>query len=181
LEIRRSPPTDIDAVLNLHRAAFGEEKGPEIADLVSGLLVDPTAEPRLSLVAVDHGHMVGHILYTRARLIGPQTPISAQLLAPLAVHPEFQRTGVGTRLIEAGLRELKRAGVALVFVLGHPGYYPRCGFTPAGALGFEAPYPIPEKDAAAWMVQDLSGETMGKVSGRVQCADALQRPEHWRE
>jgi predicted N-acetyltransferase YhbS len=89
--------------------------------------------------------------------------------------------GVGTRLIEAGLTELKQVGVDLVFVLGHPGYYPRCGFTPAGVLGFEAPYPIPEKNAAAWMVQDLSGAAIGKVSGKVGCAAALDRPAYWRE
>ena len=42
-----------------------------------------------------------------------------------------------------GLKQLAESGVDLVFVLGHPGYYPKFGFRPAGALGFEAPYPIP--------------------------------------
>ena len=48
---------------------------------------------------------------------------------------------------------MAESGVELVFVLGHPDYYPRHGFKPAGALGFEAPYPIPDKNVNAWMVQ----------------------------
>jgi predicted N-acetyltransferase YhbS len=181
LEIRKASAEERDEILNLHQAAFGVDEGPEIAELVGNLLVDDTALPLFSLVAVDKGDLVGHVLFTRARLSGPDEPVSAQLLAPLAVRPGSQKMGVGTRLIEAGLAELKRAGVDLVFVLGHPGYYPRCGFTPAGALGFEAPYPIPEKNAAAWMVQDLSGAAIGRLSGRVVCARALDHPELWRE
>ncbi len=57
--------------------------------------------------------------------------------------PEQQATGIGAALIKQGLALLKTSGVELVFVLGHPGYYPRSGFTPAGVLGFDAPYPIP--------------------------------------
>jgi predicted N-acetyltransferase YhbS len=72
-------------------------------------------------------------------------------------------------------------GVELVFVLGHPGYYPRFGFKPAGVLGFEAPYPIPEKHADAWMVRELRAGIIGSVRGKVVCADTLSRPEYWRE
>jgi putative acetyltransferase len=71
--------------------------------------------------------------------------------------------------------------VELVFVLGHPDYYPRHGFVPAGVLGFEATYAIEEKNAGAWMVQELRPGVIGAVNGRIVCADVLDRPEHWRE
>jgi putative acetyltransferase len=83
--------------------------------------------------------------------------------------------------IEKGLRHLTKTGVDLVFVLGHPEYYPRYGFKPAGHLGFEAPYPIPDEHADAWMVQALRPGVIGSVSGKVRCADELNMPEHWRE
>ncbi|MCP4699304.1 MAG: N-acetyltransferase, partial [Gammaproteobacteria bacterium] len=95
--------------------------------------------------------------------------------------PEAHSTGVGGRLIEEGLRQLKKSGVELVFVLGHPDYYPRSGFVPAGALGYEAPYPIPEEVAGAWMVQELSSGVIGRVAGKIQCSKVLDQPEHWRE
>ena len=88
---------------------------------------------------------------------------------------------MGSRLIEEGLRQLKAAEVDLVFVLGHPDYYPRCGFTPAGVLGFDAPYPIPDQHAGAWMVQALKDGVIGRVNGTVQCAKVLNHPRHWRE
>jgi putative acetyltransferase len=181
LEIRKSTETDRVEIENIHTKAFGEEKGPEIAELVNGLFDDKTAVPMLSLVAVEKGLLIGHILYTKAVLTGTDKPVSIQLLAPLAVLPDAQTKGVGGKLIKAGLSQLKDAGVALVFVLGHPDYYPCSGFTPAGVLGFEAPYPIPEEHAGAWMVQALKEGVIGRVKGKVRCSEVLDQPQHWRE
>ena len=181
MNIRTSRQADRIEIEKIHTQAFGEEKGPEIADLVNGLFDDRSATPFLSLVAVEGGRLMGHILYTRAVLTGTDQPPSIRLLAPLAVLPGAQARGVGGRLIEEGLRRLKTAGVDLVFVLGHPDYYPRCGFTPAGVLGFEAPYPIADQHAGAWMVQALKDGVIGRVNGTVQCADVLNKPRHWRE
>jgi putative acetyltransferase len=99
----------------------------------------------------------------------------------LAVVPDAQRQGVGGRLIERGLGLLFESGVGLVFLAGHPSYYPRHGFTPAGRLGFVPPFPIPPKDEEAWMVLALRPGLIGSVRGRVACADALNKPEYWRE
>ncbi|CAE7242442.1 yjhQ, partial [Symbiodinium pilosum] len=92
--------------------------------------------------------------------------VQAVILAPLAVHPDFQSKGIGGQLIREGLRTVEAKGTGLAFVLGHPGYYPKHGFKPAGALGYDAPYPIEDKNADAWMVQAL-GEAVGEsaISG----------------
>lgn len=181
MEIRETRTSYTAALGKVHLEAFGREKGPEIADLVKGLMHDDTATPILSLEAVEDNRILGHILFTKAKITGTIESVSAQLLAPLAILPEVQSQGVGGRLIEAGLSRLKAAGVELVFVLGHPDYYPRYGFAPAGKHGFEAPYPIPEEHAGAWMVQALSDGLIGRVSGKVQCSEVLDQPEHWRE
>ena len=179
--IRESAETDKQNIYTVHTLAFGAEKGPEIAELVDGLFDDSTAEPRLSLVAVENGRITGHILFTRAELDGAAEPVTVQLLAPLAVLPDCQGTGVGGALIAEGLKLLRESGVELVFVLGHPDYYPRSGFVPAGALGFDAPYPVPAKYAGAWMVQELRAGMIGSVSGTVRCSEVLDQPLHWRE
>jgi predicted N-acetyltransferase YhbS len=181
LNIRNSTQADRIEIEKIHTRAFGEKKGPEIAELVNGLFDDPSAMPIMSLVAVDEGRMIGHILFTRAVLTGTGPSASIRLLAPLAVLPDAQARGGGSRLIEEGLRQLKAAEVDLVFVLGHPDYYPRCGFSPAGVLGFDAPYPIPDQHAGAWMVQALKDGVIGRVYGTVQCAKVLNHPRHWRE
>ena len=181
MRIRQSHKFDRSRIEQIHKTAFGKVKGAVIAELVNALFDDKTAKPLLSLVAIRNQNFVGHILFTKVNIRQSPTSVSASILAPLAVHPEDQATGVGGYLIKEGLRRLKENGVNLVFVLGHPDYYPRSGFTPAGKLGFKAPYPIPKKHAGAWMVTELSSGIIGKTKGIVECSDVLNQPQHWRE
>jgi len=178
MKILEATDSDLNDVLFVEKEAFGYVKE---SNLVKDLLSDPSAKPLYSLLAFSDDRAVGHILFTSARLENTQNDLSISILAPLAVIPGFQKRGVGGKLIERGLQHLTDSGVDLVFVLGHPDYYPRYGFKPAGVQGFEAPYPIPEEHANAWMVQELRPGVIGRVSGKVRCADMLNKPEHWRE
>ena len=72
-------------------------------------------------------------------------------------------------------------GVDLVFVLGHPEYYPRFGFMPALKFGFQPTYPLPVEVADAWMVLELRPNIMGTISGKVICCDVMNNPEVWKE
>jgi len=181
VKTRHATSADLTEILRVHESAFGEVEGPEIVGLVTELLGDRTALPLHSLVAETDGRVVGHILFTAVRLPSGPRPVLAQILAPLAVSSDFQAQGVGISLVNDGLKDLAAAGVELVFVLGHPGYYPRFGFRPAGVLGFEAPYPIPPHNEDAWMVHELQPGTIGTVRGKIQCALTLDQPQHWCE
>lgn len=178
MEIREASSSDLDHVLTVEREAFGYDKE---ADLVRAILADASAAPTLSLLAWQEGRPVGHVLFSTVTVRGTPAEVSASILAPLAVVPDAQNQAIGATLIERGLHLLTASSVGLVFVLGHPGYYPRHGFEPAGRLGLEAPYPIPEKHADAWMVQALRPGLIGRVRGKVSCCNALDQPEHWRE
>jgi putative acetyltransferase len=176
MRIVEASSPDLEEVLHVERLAFG---GDAEAGLVRDLLGDPSAQPLLSLLAREAEQPVGHILFTAARLQGQQRDTSVSILAPLAVVPDAQRQGIGARLIEHGVEQLRARGVGLVFVLGHPEYYPRHGFEPALRHGLAAPYPISPEDA--WMVRALRGDVLGRVHGAVACADVMDRPEYWRE
>jgi len=165
----------------MHMQAFGADEGPEIIELVNGMFNDKTAEPLLSLVAADNNKLIGHIIFSKTMIIQSNKPVLTKILAPLAVLPEFQNKGVGSKLITKGLEYLKGLGIDAVFVLGHPEYYSRFGFKTAGALGFQAPYPIPERNADAWMVKELKAGVLGAVNGKVKCAETLSQPHYWRE
>lgn len=162
-------------------SAFGAMEGAEIVQLIADLLIDESAQPVLSLVATVDNGIVGHILFSKVRVRQSEREVSAAILAPLAVHPELQSRGIGGQLVTEGLNQLSESGVELVFVLGHPGYYPRFGFSAARIKGFEAPYPIPQKHAEAWMVKALRPGVVEGPGGRVICADALADPKYWRE
>ena len=176
--IKNATDSDLNCVLGIQTDAFGHNKE---SNLVNDLLNDDSAKPLLSLLAVDDKEAVGHILFTKVRITGNEDALFAMILAPLAIMPNAQGKGVGGKLIKEGLSQLFEANVNLVFVLGHPEYYPRFGFKPAGIRGFEAPYPIPDKNASAWMVQELRPGVIGNFSGKIICADTLNEPEHWRE
>lgn len=176
--IRQTNDQDLDAIVAVHESAFGQN---DEALLTANLLADPSAVPRLSLLAVLDEKASGHILFTGAMIAGIEESISASILAPLAVAPEVQGRGIGGDLIREGLRILGEKKTDLVFVLGHPGYYPRFGFQPAGVCNLNAPYPIPPQHADAWMVQELRKGAIATVQGRVMCADTLNKPEYWIE
>ena len=175
---RIATAADRAALLGVHEAAFGQQ-GPEIVELVTGLLSDQTATPLLSLVAEVDQNLVGHVLFTAVQLQSDQQDISAQIMAPLAVTPACQGNGIGRSLVTEGLKQLAASGIDLVFVLGHPAYYPRFGFRPAGVLGYTAPYPIPTEHADAWMVRELTAGVIGRMQGTVQCAETLNQARYW--
>jgi len=107
------------------------------ARLVDELRDDGDAVPRLSLVAVVNGAVVGHVLCSRGVLGGR----SVLAIAPLAVVPELQRRGVGSALVHAVLGAADALDEPAVVVLGDPSYYSRFGFGPAEPLGILAPEP----------------------------------------
>jgi len=176
VRIRRATGADLDELVRVEREAFGR---PDEARLVSELLADPTSHPVISLIAEKDGCVVGHVLLTRARLEADPHE-SLMLLAPLAVAPPEQSRGIGAALVREGLAAARDAGVAAVLVLGYPGYYARFGFEPA-LPGVEPPYPLPAAVADAWMIAELRRRAVLGMRGIVRTADALMKPEYWRE
>lgn len=176
--IRQATDADLNDVLLVEREAFKSDKE---AKLVMDMLLDPTAKPRLSLIAIIDNQVVGHILFTKAHFANQHNQPIISILAPLAIKPNYQKQGIGSKLIKKGLKILSESAVKLVFVLGHIDYYPKHGFVPAIPLGLEPPYSIPKEVENAWMVKALSSEILGSISGKVICCDALNQPEHWRE
>jgi len=76
------------------------------------------------------------------------------------VLPEHQNRGVGSLLVQEGLRECERIGCDLIVVVGHPEYYPRFGFVPAKQKGLSCEYPVPPE---VFMVAELKpGALTGK-------------------
>lgn len=162
MEIRQEDPRDYEAVHKVIEAAFAaaEQSDGSESPLVAALRNSPSFVPELSLVAVEDGKIVGHILFTRADVGGH--PVLA--LAPLSVLPDCQRRGVGQALIRAGHRIAQNLGYDYSVVLGHPDYYPKTGYVPASRYGVKAPFDVPD---ACFMAARLNGRA-GKITGTMQ-------------
>ena len=88
--------------------------------------------------------ILGHLLFSRLTVAPPNDRRRAVCLAPLAVAPARQTTGIGTALVREGLARLEASGEDIVLVLGDPAYYGRFGFHPGRPERMLTPYPIPE-------------------------------------
>jgi len=130
--IRYVRATDRPAIAEIVEAAFGQ---PDEARLVERLRAD--GDLLLELVSETDGQVDGHILLSR--LWADSSALYAAL-APLAVRPGLQRTGVGSALTRASLEQAREFGVHGVIVLGHPAYYPRFGFSAEAAAQVKSVY-----------------------------------------
>ena len=154
IEIREEHTDDIAATRDVNKCAFGQEQEANIVDALrsnEGVL--------LSLVATFSGQVVGHILYSPLAINGTTTGAA---LGPMSVLPEYQRQGIGSRLIEAGNRKLRDAGCPFIVVLGHANYYPRFGFQPAITRGVTCQWDVPD---SVFMLLVLDEAKMQGVSG----------------
>jgi putative acetyltransferase len=149
------------AIHEINVLGFGLENE---ARLVENLRKSPDFIPELSLVAVKDKRVVGHILFSRIAIQTKTGSFPAMSLAPMAVHPKFQKQGIGSKLIRQGLERCRNLGYKVVIVVGHPNYYPRFGFTSARAKGLEAPFPVSDE---AFMVIELASGALKGISGMV--------------
>jgi putative acetyltransferase len=83
--------------------------------------------------------VVGHVMLSACWLDALPRLVDVLSLSPLGVLPEFQRRGIGTRLVEHALAEADGRRVPLVFLEGSPQYYGKRGFADATKLGFRPP------------------------------------------
>ena len=126
IHIRPETPADYAAIADIHIQAFGNRSAE--ASIVSLLRHRESYDAGLSLVATKDNRVIGHALFMPYIVHFTATPIQAVNLAPIGIHPDFQKQGVGGALMTAGHRAAQRKGYSIAFLLGHPGYYPRFGY-----------------------------------------------------
>ncbi len=163
--VRPEAAADIDAIDAVVRAAFGQ---PDEAELVAALR--RAGDATVSLVATQDDAIIGHVLYSPIRLAAAPPRVRILGLAPMAVRPDRQRAGVGTRLGQAGLAACASSGATALVVLGHADYYPRFGFIPASQFGLRSVYDAPNE---AFMALELTPGALAGVSGVVEYAPAF--------
>jgi putative acetyltransferase len=158
--VRWERQADRAAVFNINARAFGS---PDEARLVDALR--QSARPQISLVALREGRVTGHIFFSPVTVGSGPGAWEAIGLAPMAVEPEWQKQGIGSELVRAGLAACQSIRRPVVFVLGHPEYYPRFGFRPAPPLGLH--FRGAEYDPA-FMVAELETGCLAGRTGEVR-------------
>jgi putative acetyltransferase len=135
--VRQERREDHEAVREVHAQAFGDSE--RVPTLVDALRTAQTSLAPLSLVATVGERVVGHVMLSACRLDALPRLVDVLSLSPLGVLPEFQRQGIGTRLVADALAGADSRGIPLVFLEGSPHYYGKRGFADATKLGFRPP------------------------------------------
>jgi len=164
MKIRAECKADEQAVFEVNAATF-----PTLAEANIVEALRKGASPVLSLVAECGGKIVAHIMFSPMTVPG-ESETKIMGLAPVAVVPEVQRSGVGKALVEAGLESCRRLGIHAVVVLGHPEYYPKFGFVPASRYGIRCEYDVPDE---AFMALELVPGALRGISGTVRYHEAF--------
>lgn len=160
--IRQEQTADYDSVYQIVKKAFesAEHCDGNEQDLVVALRKSKSFIPELSLVAIEDGKMVGHILFTKASV----NHMEVLALAPLSVLPEYQNRGIGLSLIKEGHKIAAELGYKYSVVLGHSNYYPKAGYVPASQYGIKAPFEVEDE---SFMAVCLSAN-MDKLNGVIE-------------
>ena len=176
MDIRLAQETVLDSILKVIETAFSDEENKVIMNLVQELHQETTSPSIKSLVAEVENQVIGYVSYSPI-YIKSDPSISGYILAPLAISPEHQKTGVGSNLINAGIDMLTKDGVSVLMVYGDPNYYGKFGFKEEIGHSFVPPYAL--QYPFGWTGMMLNETAVPEQPIQFECVAALSKPELW--
>lgn len=166
---RTESVNDFEAVYQLNVLAFGNRE--DESKLIERIRNSEQFVPELSIVAEIENEIVGHVLLSRATVEDQEKQSVVIVLAPIAVKPNLQRQGVGSGLIEEGIRRCRDLGYSAILLIGHPDYYPRFGFEPARKYGLELKqYEVPDD---VFMVYEVENGKLLEIKGELKYPESF--------
>ena len=118
-----------------------------------------------SLVAEVEEKVVGHVISSQVTLMPTIPGLKMLGLGPVAVLPEMQRQGIGSRLIQEALQKGRAEGWHAMVVVGQPEFYTRFGFLPANRFELRCEFRVPNDN---FLVVELKAGTLPELSGMVR-------------
>lgn len=167
--LRTETEQDFAGVYELNYLAFGQRK--DESELVERIRRSPEFIPELSIVAAIENEIAGHILLSKAVIVSEDKHLEVIVLAPIAVKPNYQKQGIGGKLIEEGIRRTRALGYGLILLIGHPSYYPRYGFQPTRPFGLELnQFEVPDD---VFMVYEVEAGSLKEIQGELKYPQAF--------
>jgi len=176
MHTRTATNLDRDDVHSVHWAAFAEDEREAVSKLAVNLLAEDTTPQTISLVAESAGIVVGHVAFSPVSLDNGGN-FRGYILAPVGVKPDYQKRGIGSKLIESGMQQLSRRGVDIIFVYGDPEYYSKFGFGVDAAELYIPPYKL--QYPFGWQGIVLNKCSARKSSANIVCVTSLSDPTLW--
>jgi putative acetyltransferase len=176
MNIRAATLNDADPVRYVHLSAFPEGERDIVAGLAVDLLYEEAIPPILSLVSEIDDSVVGHVAFSPVKTFDTKQNVG-YILAPLAVKPSYQKQGIASLLIEAGIAHLSALGPGILLVYGNPKFYSRYGFSAEHAGHYTPPYQL--EHAFGWQGMVMRDYQSRSSSIDISCVSSLYNPALW--
>lgn len=166
MNIRIANKQDFKDIYNLVEEAF---KTAQVSDgneqnFVLKLRQRTTYIPALEFVAEEHGKIIGHIMLTKQPVNLTKGALNAVLVAPLCVDFNYRNQGIGSKLMNYGLKKAKESGYDTAFLIGNPEYYKKFGFNSVSKYNLKNMTTIPNEYV---MVKEIQENVLSNVTGSV--------------
>ena len=178
MEFLTFEPSQSEEIEKLFTKVFsdseGQTEGVSIGNLTYDVMTRTDAQDLYGFVATENEQIIGSIFFTRLTF---QNEVNAFLLSPVAIHTSCQGKGIGQKLINFGINDLKESGVQIVFTYGDPAYYSKVGFNQITEEIVKAPLKMSQPEG--WLGQSLVSDKIEPIAGNSSCVDALNKAEYW--
>ena len=179
MEFTTNPANRTDDIIALFRSTFtaseGVAEGDLIGALVERMLATVGAPDIFVFCATDGGAIVGAAIFTRMSY--PDDARTVFILSPMAVSTAHQGKGVGQKLLDFALGELRENGVDIALTYGDINFYAKVGFSQITVDTAQPPLPLTYPEG--WLGQSLTGRVLAPLQGPSACVPALNDPALW--
>jgi len=170
ITIRKEEEKDHKQIYEVNKLAFQQENEGKLIEKIRNT---ENFIPELSIVAEIDNRIVGHILFSKIKIVG-KSVYESLALAPMAVIPEFQKKGIGSELVKKGIKMAKKLGFDSIIVIGHKEYYPKFGFQRASKWNIKCPFEVPDE---VFMAIELTEKAFEGKAGTVEYPDEFNEVE----
>ena len=178
ITIRPEEHKDYKSIVSLILRSFQEgtdySDGTDIIALVEEIRDSKYYIPELSFVAELDNKVVGHFLFSKFPLSptregghGDGTDSEIVMLAPVSVHADYFRQGIGSAMLEMGIEEVKKKGYKGITVEGNYNFYNRVGFRTSSEYGIFPTSGWPMQEPRCMMCQQTYEGSLEGIHGYI--------------
>lgn len=178
ITIRPEEHKDYKSIVALILRSFCEGTdyldGTDIIALVEEIRDSKYYIPELSFVAELGGKVVGHFLFSHFPLSptekgghGDGIDSEIVMLAPVSVHADHFRQGIGSTMLKMGIEKVKEAGYKGITVEGNYKFYNKVGFRTSSEFGIFPTSGYPMTEPRCMMCQETYPGSLNGIHGYV--------------
>lgn len=177
ITIRPEEHKDYKDIVALIMRSFQEgtdySDGTDIVALVEEIRDSQYYIPELSFVAELDGRIVGHFLFSHFPLSPTKEgghdegASDIVMLAPVSVHADHFRRGIGSTMIHLGIEKVKEMGYKGITVEGNFNFYNKVGFRTSSEYGIFPTSGWPMNDPRCMMCQETYPGSLDGIHGYI--------------